>query len=189
MIAAISAKYKVIYADPPWQFKTYSEKGLGKSADQHYPTMSLSDIKALPVSEIADKDCALFLWTTIPFLRQSFDVMKFWGFEYKTVAFVWIKRNRKSDGLFWGTGYWTRGNAEICLLATKGHPKRRSRKVHQFIISPLRSHSQKPDEARDKILELMGDLPRIELFARRKTDGWDVWGNEVESDISLTQEK
>ncbi len=88
MIAAISAKYKVIYADPPWQFKTYSKKGLGKSADKHYPTMSLEDIKALPVSKLADKDCALFMWTTIPFLRQSFDVMESWGFEYKTVAFV-----------------------------------------------------------------------------------------------------
>ena len=110
------------YADPPWQFKTYSKKGLGKSADKHYPTMSLENIKALPVSKLADKDCALFMWTTIPFLRQSFDVMESWGFEYKTVAFVWIKRNRKSDGLFWGTGYWTRANSEICMLATRGNP-------------------------------------------------------------------
>ena len=185
MIAAISAKYKVIYADPPWQFKTYSEKGLGKSADQHYPTMSLSDIKALPVSEIADKDCALVLWTTIPFLRQSFDVMKSWGFEYKTVAFVWIKRNRKSDGLFWGTGYWTRANSEICMLATRGNPKRVSASVHQVIISRIEEHSKKPQEARERIVKLMGDVPKIELFARQKVDGWDVWGNELDCDVEL----
>lgn len=185
MIAAISAKYKVIYADPPWQFKTYSEKGLGKSADQHYPTMSLSDIKALPVSEIADKGCALFLWTTIPFLRQSFDVMKSWGFEYKTVAFVWIKRNRKSDGLFCGTGYWTRANSEICMLATRGNSKRVSASVHQVIISRIEEHSKKPQEARERIVKLMGDVPKIELFARQKVDGWDVWGNEVDCDVEL----
>ena len=185
MIAAISAKYKVIYADPPWQFKTYSEKGLGKSADQYYPTMSLSDIKALPVSEIADKDCALFLWTTIPFLRQSFDVMKSWGFEYKTVAFVWIKRNRKSDGLFWGTGYWTRANSEICMLATRGNPKRVSASVHRVIISRIEEHSKKPQESRERIVKLMGDVPKIELFARQKVDGWDVWGNEVDCDVEL----
>lgn len=82
-------------------------------------------------------------------------------------------------------GFWTRGNAEICLLATKGKPRRKSNKVHQFIISPIREHSQKPNEAREKIVELMGDLPRLELFAREKADGWDAWGNEVESDVTV----
>lgn len=185
MIAAISAKYKVIYADPPWQFKTYSKKGLGKSADKHYPTMSLEDIKALPVSKLADKDCALFMWTTIPFLRQSFDVMESWGFEYKTVTFVWIKRNRKSDGLFWGTGYWTRANSEICMLATRGNPKRESASVHQVIISHVEEHSKKPQEARNRIEKLMGDVPKIELFARQRVDGWNAWGNEVDCDVRL----
>ena len=113
-------------------------------------------------------------------------MIKAWGFEYKSVAFVWLKRNRSGRGWFYGLGFWTRGNAEICLLATKGHPKRKSNRVHQFIISPLRSHSRKPDEARDKIIELVGDLPRIELFAWEKADGWDAWGNEVESDLVLT---
>ena len=84
-----------------------------------------------------------------------------------------------------GLGFWTRGNAEICLLATKGHPKRKSNRVHQFIISPLRGHSQKPDEARDKIIELVGDLPRVELFAREKADGWDAWGNEIDCDLEI----
>lgn len=178
-------KYSIIYADPPWRYKVYSQKGHGRSAESHYPTMALEDIRALPVGTLAADDCVLFLWTTIPLLHDCFSVMRAWGFSYKTVAFVWIKQNRKSDSLFWGMGHWTRGNAEICLLATKGHPKRKSNRVHQFIISPLRGHSQKPDEARNKIIELVGDLPRVELFAREKADGWDAWGNEVDCDIEI----
>lgn len=147
--------------------------------------MTLDDIKALPVCEIADENCALFMWTTIPFLRHSFDVMESWGFQYKTVAFVWIKKNRKADSLFWGNGYWTRANAELCMLATKGHPKRESAGVHQVIISRIEEHSKKPQEARERIVNLMGNIPRIELFARQKTGGWDVWGNEVKSDILM----
>ena len=147
--------------------------------------MSVEDICRLPIPNICNKDCILFLWATFPKLREALQVIQEWGFSYRSVAFVWLKQNKSGVGWFYGLGFWTRGNAEICLLATKGHPKRKSTRVHQFIISPLRGHSQKPDEARDKILELVGDLPRIELFAREKADGWDVWGNEVECDISL----
>ena len=103
--------------------KVYSKKGLGRSAESHYPTMELEDIRALPVSTLAADDCVLFLWTTIPLLHDCFSVMRSWGFSYKTVAFVWIKQNRKSDSLFWGMGHWTRANAEFCMLATKGHPQ------------------------------------------------------------------
>ncbi len=181
-------KYNVIYADPPWQYKTYSKKGQGRSAESHYPTMSIADIKALPVGELAAKDCALFMWTTFPCLMEAFEVLDAWGFSYKTVAFVWVKQNRKSDGLFWGMGYWTRANAELCILATKGHPKRVSPGVHQVIVSHVEEHSKKPDEARRRILQLMGDLPRIELFARQSPPGWDVWGNEVDSSIQLATE-
>lgn len=149
--------------------------------------MPLEDIKALPVSEIAAENCVLFMWTTIPFLRQSFEVIESWGFRYKTVAFVWIKKNRKADSLFWGNGYWTRANAELCMLATRGHPKRESAAVHQVILTHIEEHSKKPQEARERIVKLMGDVPRIELFARQKTDGWDVWGNEVESDILMPE--
>ena len=163
-----------------------SKKGLGRSAESHYPTMELEDIRALPVGTLAADDCVLFLWTTIPLLHDCFSVMRAWGFSYKTVAFVWIKQNRKSDSLFWGMGHWTRANAEFCMLATKGRPKRRSAGVHQVILSHIEEHSKKPDEARRRIVELMGDLPRIELFARQKADGWDVWGNEVACDIALT---
>ena len=113
----------------------------------------------------------------------TMSIEELWGFTYKSVAFVWLKQNRKSPTWFYGLGFWTRGNAEICLLATKGHPKRQSNKVHQFIISPVEQHSKKPDITREKILALMGDLPRIELFARQHTPGWDVWGNEIKSDI------
>ena len=117
-------KYSIIYADPPWAYRTYSKKGQGRSAESHYPTMCIEDIKALPVGELAAKDCALFLWITFPCLCEALEVLTAWGFSYKTVAFVWVKQNRRNDDLFTGMGYWTRANAEICILATKGHPKR-----------------------------------------------------------------
>lgn len=147
--------------------------------------MSVDEIAALPVEMIADKDCVLFLWATFPQLEAAFAVMHAWGFSYKTIAFLWLKQTKASHQWFFGMGNWTRGNAEICLLAVKGRPKRKSASVHQFIISPIRGHSQKPPETREKIVELMGELPRIELFARERTEGWDVWGNEVECDIHL----
>lgn len=147
--------------------------------------MDIDKIKALPVGQLAAVDCALFLWITFPCLYEALDVLNAWGFTYKTVAFVWVKQNRQSDGLFWGMGYWTRANAELCILATRGRPKRKSAGVHQIILSHVEQHSKKPDIVRDKIVALMGDLPRIELFARQKSPGWDVWGNEIESSITL----
>ena len=178
-------KYSIIYADPPWQYKVYSKKGAGRSAESHYPTMSIEDIRALPVSELADRDCALFLWITFPMLLDALSVIKAWGFTYKTVAFAWVKQNKKANTLFWGMGYWTRANVELCILATKGRPRRKSAGVHQVVLAPVEEHSKKPDIVRDKIVTLMGDLPRIELFARQTPPGWDVWGNEVDSDITL----
>ncbi len=172
-------KYKIIYADPAWSYRVWSKKGQGRSAESHYTTMSIDDICKLPVKDIADDTCVLFMWVTFPTLKDSFEVIKAWGFEYKTCAFTWVKQNRKSSSLFWGMGYWTRANAEICLLATKGNPKRISARVHSVIINHIREHSRKPDEARDRIVELCGDLPRIELFARQEATGWDCWGNEV----------
>lgn len=174
--------YQIIYADPPWK---YDQKGLQGAAEHHYSTMSEEDICRLPVEQIAAKDSLLFLWATFPQLPAALRVISAWGFHYKTVAFLWLKKNRKADSWFFGLGFWTRGNAEVCLLATRGHPKRASNKVHQFIISPIEAHSKKPDIVRDKIVELAGDVPRIELFVRQVTPGWDVWGNEVTSSISL----
>ena len=182
-------KYSIIYADPPWAYRTYSKKGQGRSAESHYPTMCIEDIKALPVGELAAKDCALFLWITFPCLCEALEVLTAWGFSYKTVAFVWVKQNRKNDDLFTGMGYWTRANAEICILATKGHPKRVDAGVRQVILSHIEEHSKKPDEARECIVRLMGDLPRVELFARQSPEGWDVWGNEVECTAHLPTEE
>ena len=178
-------KYSVILADPPWAFRAWSNKGMGRSAEQHYPTMGVEDIKALSVADLAAEDCVLFLWATFPMLKEAFAVIDAWGFTYKTVAFTWVKENRKSPGLFWGLGYWTRANAEVCLLATRGSPKRQSAAVHQVILSPIERHSKKPDAVRERIVALMGDVTRVELFARQETPGWDVWGNEVECSPGL----
>ena len=145
--------------------------------------MSIEEIKALPVWELADKDCVLFLWATYPLLPEALEVIRAWGFTFKTVAFTWIKLAPRENSIFWGLGYWTRANAEICLLATKGQPRRRSNNVHQVIISHVEEHSKKPDEARRRIVALLGDVPRVELFARQAAPGWDVWGNEVQSTI------
>lgn len=175
-------KYGIIYADPPWH---YNQKNLFGAAEHHYRTMNTEEICKLNVAEVADQHCALFLWATFPQLPEALKVIKAWGFQYKTVAFVWLKQNKSGKGWFFGLGFWTRGNSEICMLATRGKPHRQSNCIHQFIISPFRKHSQKPDEVREKIVDLIGDLPRLELFARSKTDGWDVWGNEVISDISI----
>ena len=178
-------KYNIIYADPPWRYEMKKGQGV---AENHYSTMGIEEICSLPVQEICDKDCALFLWVTFPQLPEAFKVIKAWGFCYKTVAFVWLKQNRKALTWFYGLGFWTRSNAEICLLATKGHPKRQSAGIHQLVISPVERHSKKPDEVREKIVALMGDVPRIELFARQQTPGWDVWGNEVENSTALLKE-
>ncbi len=175
-------KYKVIYADPPWQ---YAQKNVNGAARKHYSTMTVADICALPVAELADKDCALFLWATFPQLKEAFRVIEAWGFTYKTLAFLWLKQNRKADSWFYGMGFWTRSNAEVCLLATRGHPKRQCAGIHQFVISHIEEHSRKPQEVREKIVMLMGDVPRVELFARQKTPGWDVWGNEVDCDVTM----
>ncbi len=147
--------------------------------------MPIEEICNLPVREIADSNSLLFLWVTFPKLVEGLKLIQAWGFQYKTVAFVWVKLNKKKETPFFGLGNWTRSNAEICLLAKRGTPKRKSNRVHQLIFSPMEGHSKKPEIVRDKIVELVGDLKRIELFARNKTEGWDVWGNEVDSDISL----
>lgn len=169
-------KYQIIYADPPWKYNNNRGRGV---AENHYWTMPIEEICSLPINEITEKDAALFLWVTFPQLPEAFKVIKAWGFTYKTVAFVWVKQNKTGNGFFFGLGHWTRSNAEICLLAVKGHPKRISNKVFQLIVSPLERHSKKPEEARRRIVELMGNLSRIELFARQKSLGWDIWGNEV----------
>jgi N6-adenosine-specific RNA methylase IME4 len=171
-------KYNIIYADPPWSYRDKALAG-NRGAGCKYPVMSTGDIAQLPINKITHDDCALFLWVTMPKLNECFDLIEKWGFTYKTCGFIWVKKNKKSNSNFMGMGRWTRANAELCLFATKGKPKRVSASVRSVVESPIEAHSKKPDIIREKIVELMGDLPRIELFARQHAEGWDCWGNEV----------
>ena len=171
-------KYQIIYADPPWQFKNYNDAKGDHWAGSHYELMTTKSISLLPIKDLADDSCILFIWGTWPKLPDCLEVIKGWGFTYKTVAFVWCKEN-KNKSLFLGMGYWTRSNTEYCLLATKGRIKRVDTNIFQVIQALRMRHSAKPAIVRDKIIKLVGDLPRIELFARQKTEGWDTWGNEV----------
>ena len=173
-------KYKIIYADPPWQYRVYSQKGQGRSVENHYHTMNIKDIMALPVDKIADKDCILFLWITFPCLKEGMEVMERWGFKYKTCGFNWVKRNKKKNTYFMGLGFWTRSNSEVCLIGTKGQPKRVSKSVPQICDARIMEHSRKPAEIRERIVELCGELPRVELFARDKVKGWDSLGDEID---------
>ena len=180
MIPFPAKKYNVIYVDPPWG---YQNKATRAAADKHYGTMTIDELKQMPVGHgggcLAADDCALFLWATFPMLREALDLIEAWGFKYKTIAFNWVKQNKSGAGLFWGLGNWTRSNSEICLLAIKGKPKRVSAAVHSVVMTPVQRHSQKPDEVRERIVKLVGDVPRIELFARQSAPGWDCWGNEA----------
>jgi len=180
----MTKKYQIIYADPPWEYDNpkNDDPAMGGKT---YPTMPLVKICSLPVASIADDDCVLFLWVTMPKLIEGLQVISAWEFRYITCAFTWVKQNRSGRGIYSGLGHWTNGNAELCLFAKKGKPKRQDKSVKQIVLSPLREHSHKPDEVRERIIQLMGKLPRIELFARQKVEGWDCWGNEVESDIDL----
>ncbi|HLL74843.1 MAG TPA: MT-A70 family methyltransferase [Pyrinomonadaceae bacterium] len=190
-------RYSVIYADPPWSYNVAAPPS-GKCAYRGgcpYPTMSAAEIKALPVRELAAPDCTLFMWATLPLLPVAFDVIAAWGFEYVTCAFVWIKQNRgaaarqgrrlprgaeQAFDIFGGLGRWTRGNAEIVLLGRRGRPQRISKSVKQIVVSPVSRHSEKPEEVRSRIVQLMGDVPRVELFARQRVEGWDQFGNDLD---------
>lgn len=186
--------YSIILADPPW---SYNDAGCRGAAEPHYATMDTRAIGDLPVGEIAAKDAVLFLWATYPKIADMLDLIPRWGFTFKSIAFQWLKtRGKQADGSdkpFFGLGRWTRGNTEPCFLAVRGKPARVSAGVSQIIhtldedlvVAPVGRHSAKPPEVRDRIVTLMGDLPRIELFARERVDGWDAWGNEIVSDVVL----
>lgn len=181
-------KYDVIYADPPWAYKQQGSKKTKRGmAKQHYSTMRTEDICSLPVREISSGRALLFMWATFPNIGEALKVIEKWGFIYKTAAFVWTKRNKRSDSYFWGMGAYTRANAEVCLLAvsrgTRASEMVKRHDIHQIIDAPVERHSKKPDLTRQKIMELLGgDLQYIELFARQQASGWDCWGNEVEGE-------
>lgn len=187
-------KYKIIYADPAWSYNDKRKGSLG-GAENHYSCMSITDIKNLKIADIADENCILFLWVVFPMLQEGLDVIKAWGFEYKTLGFSWIKTNKEDGQPRFGIGYYTKSNCEVCLIGIKGRPEIKSNSVSSVVIHPIAEHSKKPDFIREKIVELMGDIPRVELFARdngdkdlfgkNRMDGWDTWGNEVKQDIEL----
>ena len=171
---------EIIYADPPWNYTAIGQSIPSRSKKgQPYNAMRMIDIYDLELPKLAD-DCILFMWATAPLMPEAIHTIKSWGFEYKTIAFTWIKKNKKAtDTNFWGMGSWTRSNPEYCLIGTRGKPKAVSHSVHSVIESPIQEHSKKPDIVRDKIVELCGDKKRIELFARDKFEGWESWGNQL----------
>jgi N6-adenosine-specific RNA methylase IME4 len=177
-------KYQIIYADPPWSFSSRElQKYGGKrftSMDKHYPTQDKHWIKNLPVSDIAHEDCAVFLWSTDAHLKEAIETMESWGFKYVTVAFVWEKLT-KTGKTAANLGAWTMKNYELCLFGTRGKMLKHKKinNIYQKVAAERTRHSKKPEQVRINIENLFGDLPRIELFARKESEGWDVWGNEV----------
>ena len=175
--------YNIILADPPWHFQNWSKRTSNRSAASKYQTMPTSRILSLDIARIAADDCVLFLWAVPPMLEDALAAIKAWGFTYKTIAFTYIKLNKDGSPKM-GMGYWTRQNTELCLLGVRGHPKRANAGVHSVVLAPFKEHSAKPPEVRKRIVELCGDLPRIELFARASddtfTDGWDRTGLEYD---------
>lgn len=174
--------------DPPWSFATYSDKGKGKSPERHYPTMTIEDICALPIGDLFGPNGVLFLWVTWPILlTQAPRVIEAWGFEYKTSGFVWAKTNKKSDGFFMGTGYYTRANTEPCLLCIKkgGRAPVANRGVRELIVAPVTRHSEKPQEQYERIEALYPEGRKIEIFARARRVGWWALGNEVNAGMDI----
>lgn len=178
-------RYEVIYADPPW---AYNDKMSGHSfsLDHEYETQSKDWIAELPVGSIAADNSVLFLWAVSPQLPEALQVMKAWGFKYTTVAFCWSKRTTNGKEVS-NLGRWTMGNVELCLLGVKGKPNsmRIDRSIKQLVVAERTKHSKKPGEVRKRIEKLFGERSRIELFAREKTEGWDIWGNELANDVEL----
>lgn len=186
-------KYGAILADPPWAFKLYGWTGNSpadaipqRAMDDHYKTMNEETLSSLPVGDLAADDCVLFCWITWPTIEWALRVINAWGFTYKTCAFSWIKANTQQIDMFRddadveiGLGFWTRTNSEVCLLATRGKPKRLNADVRQGIIAPRREHSRKPDGIHQRIERLVAG-PYVELFARQKRPNWDVWGNQTD---------
>ncbi len=183
----MNKKHNLIYLDPPWWFppRNNSKSKFGGGVTNKYPTMKLDEIKNIDIGSISDDNCAMFMWVTTSStsdsnLQEKLALFEYWGFKLVNIAFNWIKTNPKSGTPFFGTGYYTKSGSELCFLGIKGKMKPISNYVSSTIISPIEEHSKKPDIIRDKIVELFGDLPRIELFARNMHDGWTCIGNEID---------
>jgi len=178
----MSKVYDVILADPPWLFETWGEGD--RNVSNKYDLMSTGDICNLPIPSA--ENSVLFLWACWPKLKDALQVIEAWGFEYKTIGWIWVKSKPSGFGFFTGMGYYTRANSEPCFIATKGKPLRVVNKgIQSLIYSPFREHSRKPDEQYPKIEKLYPKKSYLELFARRRREGWDAFGNEVEGSIRL----
>jgi len=180
-------KYSIIYADPAWQFNNENTGGsMVSGAHAHYDVMNLQTICNLPIRDMAADDCALFMWWIASQPLEALKVVEAWGFKLKTMTcFNWIKTT-KNGKLAFGMGFWTRAGSECCLIAVKGRPKRINAAIRSVVVAENEKHSKKPHVFREQIVALMGDLPRVELFAREKHKGWDAWGNEIMSDFQMT---
>lgn len=169
-------KFNIIYADPAWKYWEGGEK----NQSLHYETMTIEEIKNLPVQNISSDNCILFIWVTFPILKEALEVIESWGFKYSTCGFVWVKKNKNTDSWFFGNGSWTRANSELCLIGTKGSVTRLDASISQILDDRISEHSEKPERVRKLITDLVGELPRIELFSRNeKNDGWFNWGNKI----------
>lgn len=186
----MSGQYKLIYADPPWQYRDKANDG-SRGAEHKYPVMNLRDLCRLPVDQLADDSCLLAMWWVPPMPEEALAVVKAWGFRLMTMkGFTWHKTNKKQGGSAMGMGHMTRGNTEDMLFAVKGKlPARMDASIIQHVTSPRLAHSEKPDVFRQKLVQLLGDVPRIELFARQSKEGWHTWGNECPCDVQLTPPK
>lgn len=183
--------YTVLYSDPPWH---YDDQNCNGAAEQQYRSMTFDQLCSLPIAQIAAADAALFMWATYPKIQDALNLIPFWGFAFKSYAFDWVKLRGGRPQM--GLGRWTRGASEVCLLAVRGKPQRQDKGVRQLVetlvadddrllYAPAGRHSAKPVEVRERIVQLMGDVPRLELFARERVPGWDCFGNEVDSDVVL----
>ena len=186
-------KYKIIYADPPWHYGSKSAVNNTSGSEikplsDHYNTMSLAELKLLPIAEITDKDAACFMWVTDSHLDEAIEIFKAWGFKYKTIAFNWVKTTNKGNYCK-NVAPWTMKSSEICLLGTKGvmTKYKQVNNIESLVIAERTKHSRKPEEVRKRIELLFGDIPRLEMFARQASDGWDVFGNEAPNSIIINQ--
>lgn len=187
----MNRKYQIIYADPPWHYgsKSAVNNSAGsenKPLSDHYNTMSLAELKLLPIKNITQDDAACFMWVTDSHLDEAIEIFKAWGFKYKTIAFNWIKTTNKGNYCK-NVAPWTMKSSEICLLGTKGAMTKYKQvnNIESLVIAERTKHSRKPEEVRKRIELLFGDIPRLEMFARESVDGWDVFGNEAPNSIKI----
>ena len=184
MIPFPKKKYNIIYADPPWKFSSPKfqdgNRGFGNRVEDRYKTLSIKEMCNLSINKITKEDCILFMWVIDSHLKESFEVIESWGFRFATIGFTWVKQYNTGSYCY-NFGTYTLKSTEICLIALKGKLKniKKSNNIKGLVFAERTVHSKKPNEVRNRIVELCGDLPKIELFARQRVKGWDCWGNEV----------